>query len=112
MAALLLSYGANTTASDATWMDKVLHYAACSGDVEIAALLLSRGVDVNVQNPNNGASPLHYAAAAGQLDMIRFLVANGADLNLTDDTGSTPYQLTSRSGAEAGELLQRLAAKQ
>jgi ankyrin repeat protein len=93
VARTLLASGADPNAEDATWGDRPIHYAACSGDVETVRLLIAKGVNVNSRNRHNGATPLHYAANKGAMPIVDLLLASGAEMNSPDKTGWTPLKL-------------------
>jgi len=58
-----------------------LHYAACSGYVDVASELIS--ADAHVEEPNeNGHTPLMEAATAGHVDVAALLLASGANINM------------------------------
>lgn len=100
-----------------------LHYAAGSGNAELARALLDLGADINVRNARgdtplhmardaavasvlmqrkadvhavdeSGWTPLHAAAFRGAADVIRALVDGGADANARDPYGNAPLHLT------------------
>ena len=58
-----------------------LHYAACSGYVDVASELLAAGANVEEAN-ENGHTPLMEAATAGHVDVARLLLARGANINM------------------------------
>ncbi|MGE3875940.1 MAG: ankyrin repeat domain-containing protein [Parvibaculaceae bacterium] len=95
VARILLAAGADPNAEDATWGNRPIHYAACSGDMETVRLLVARGVNVNIRNRSNGATALHYAANKGALPMVDLLLAGGAEMNSPDKAGWTPLKLAS-----------------
>lgn len=95
VAKLLLAHGADPQAQDVVWGDMPIHYAACSGDIEIMRLLLAAGVDINRAGTGNGSTALHYAANKGALGVVDFLIRNGAEMNLPDESGWTPLKLAS-----------------
>jgi len=58
-----------------------LHYAACSGYVDVASELIAAGG--HVEEPNeNGHTPLMEAATAGHVDVAALLLASGANINM------------------------------
>jgi len=58
-----------------------LHYAACSGYVDVASELLAAGA--HVEEPNeNGHTPLMEATTAGHIDVAALLLDNGANINM------------------------------
>ena len=77
-----------------------LHYAAASGDNDIARLLLQRGAQVDAVSPaKSGAyTPLMMAAREGQDSTAILLIDHGANANLQNSEGLTPVQLAERAG--------------
>ena len=75
---LLADAGANLEATTETG-ETALHYAAWSGNPEIAVALVDKGADVDAQETANGQTPLMFAAAYGRTDVVRSLLGAGAD---------------------------------
>ena len=75
---LLADAGANLEATTETG-ETALHYAAWSGNPEIAVALAEKGAEVNAQESANGQTPLMFAAAYGRTDVVRTLLEAGAD---------------------------------
>jgi hypothetical protein len=96
-----------------------LHYAAASGQVEIAKVLIEQEASANAtakstnaQNSEKqintavGLTPLHFAALAGHAAMTRFLIENKADVEASTSSGLTPLQYASwNRHFEVAELL-------
>lgn len=59
-----------------------LHYAAWSGQQEIAELLLAYGADINLYDETHDAPPIGWAGENGQKEMFAFLLAKGATVNI------------------------------
>lgn len=59
-----------------------LHYAALSGQKEIAELLLSYGADINMLDDTHIATPLGWAHENSQWEMVDYLVDKGAEITL------------------------------
>jgi ankyrin repeat protein len=76
-----------------------LHYAAASGDEDIARLLIKRGARVNAVSPPASGSftPLMMAAREGQPDMAVFLIGQGANSQLANTEGLTAAQIAERA---------------
>jgi uncharacterized protein len=79
-----------------------LHYAAASGDDEIARLLLKRGAQVDAQSPPASGSytPLMMAAREGHDMTAKLLIDNGADPRRKNSEGLTAVQLAERAGRD------------
>lgn len=77
-----------------------LHYAAASGDDEIARILLERGAKVDAVSPlKSGAyTPLMMAAREGKDSTALLLIDHGADRKLTNSEGLNAAQLADRAG--------------
>jgi hypothetical protein len=76
-----------------------LHYAAASGDEEIARLLLGRKATPDAVSPRaSGAyTPLMMAAREGQAGVAQLLLAAGADTGLKNTEGLTAAQIAERA---------------
>ena len=78
IARLLADAGANLEATTETG-ETALHYAAWSGNSEIAMALTEKGAEVDAKESANGQTPLMFAAAYGRVDAVRSLLEAGAD---------------------------------
>jgi ankyrin repeat protein len=83
-----------------------LHFAAFTGEIEMAKLLTAKGAALSPNANVIGATPLDLAVGAGRREMIELLIAKGAPLNLRDKKGNTPLLKAVLSGrAEIAGLL-------
>ena len=69
-----------------------LHFAAGSGNLEIARLLLDANANVDCKDAKMN-TPLHYATGYGHVDMTRLLVENGSVVSLQNANGKKPADL-------------------
>jgi len=72
-----------------------LHYAAASGQTDVAKFLISKGADVNALNTVN-QSILLYAAYFSNAEIIDTLIASGARLNDQDIFGRSALHYAAR----------------
>jgi uncharacterized protein len=77
-----------------------LHYAAASGDDEIARILLGHGAQVDAVSPlKSGAfTPLMMAAREGHGSTALLLLDHGAKAGLANSEGLTATQIAERAG--------------
>lgn len=88
-----------------------LHYAAASGDGEIAALLLERHAYIDAESPSQ-LTPLMIAAREGHRDVAELLLREGADARLKNNEQLTASQIATRAGHDhiAGTIDKHIAA--
>ncbi|CAH0549306.1 unnamed protein product [Brassicogethes aeneus] len=79
----LINQGADVNLRDSKYTGTALHFAAATGNVEIAKVLLSKKADIDAQDIN-GNSPLMFAVSNNHTETAKFLINQGADVNLRD----------------------------
>lgn len=79
-----------------------LHYAAASGDEEIARLLIARKAKLDAVSPRESGAytPLMMAAREGQEGVARLLLAQGANARLKNSEGLSAVQIAERAGRD------------
>ncbi|MCL2075815.1 MAG: ankyrin repeat domain-containing protein [Betaproteobacteria bacterium] len=80
----LLRHGASLNRPAGKW--SALHYAAFSGQNELAADLLEKGANIDARSPN-GSTPLMMAIYDGNATIARALLEAGANTRLTNEWG-------------------------
>lgn len=109
-AAVLALLAKNAIVTRPGWT--ALHYAAASGDVEIAAILLDKHAYIDAESPSQ-LTPLMIAAREGHLAVVELLLAQGADARLKNNERLTASQIAARADkpAIASAIDRFLAAK-
>lgn len=74
-----------------------LHYAAASGDTDIAAILLEHAAYIDAESPSR-LTPLMIAGREGHAAVAQLLLREGADATLTNNEGLTAHQIALRAG--------------
>jgi ankyrin repeat protein len=97
----LLRQGAYANAAEGDGLS-TLHWAARSGEPEIAKILLDAGATVDARTRNGAYTPLHEASKAGNALVARVLLEAGADpAARTTAGGATPLHFAAISGSAA-----------
>ncbi len=94
----LLASGADVNAARGDGMT-ALHWAAETGNAEIADILVNAGAILGVTTRLGAYTPLHVAGRKGAAEVIRVLLDAGADPRAVAATGSTPLHLAAGSGS-------------
>src|SRR3954465_15209263 len=103
--ATLLRDGADVNGREGDGMT-ALHWAADTGNAELARLLLENGAQPAAVTRLGGYTPLHLAAKGGHAQVVRALLDRNADAKATTTTGAAPLHFAAASGsAEAVTLL-------
>ena len=92
----LLANGADVDAKDKDG-ETALHWAACSGKVDIATFLIENGADVDAKS-NYGKTALHWAAFFGHVDVAKILIENGVNVNVKNKNNDTAVEVAIRYG--------------
>ena len=85
-----------------------LHWAAKTGNREVAEVLLAAGADMRATTRLGSHMPLHVASAAGQAGVAEALLNAGAPVDAHTGTGAQPIHLAAASG-DAGMVASLLA---
>jgi ankyrin repeat protein len=91
-----------------------LHYAAASGDVDIARLLIKRGARVDAVSPPASGSftPLMMAAREGRPEVAEYLMGQGANPRLANTEGLNAAQIAERANrADIAEAIRERQGK-
>lgn len=95
---LLLKDAADVNAAQGDGMTG-LHWAAMTGDAELAQMLVYAGANVRATTRLGSYTPLFLAARQGQAAVIPVLVKAGADANQATSTGTTALMVAAASGS-------------
>jgi ankyrin repeat protein len=77
-------------------INKPLHSASSTGNINEVKKLLGRGINVNDKDENE-ITPLHLASWYGNEKVVQILLENGADIEATDKEGHTPLDIANRN---------------
>jgi ankyrin repeat protein len=102
MAEVLIAHKADVNAKDVSHRTP-LHYAASSGNLEVAKVLLANKADVNAKGFYSSTA-LHTVAWNGNIAFARLLIENGANVNAVDKFG-TPLIAAIEDHRDMVELL-------
>ena len=106
----LLQRGADVNAAQGDGMS-ALHWAAKSGDVEMAQILIYAGASPAAITRLGGYTPLLLAAESGRSDVLSTLLAGGSNVHATTSTGASALHLAAAAGrADALSVLLRHGA--
>lgn len=87
-----------------------LHWAAGTGNLELASFLLDQGATMDAQKGDK--TPLHIATLMRQAEIIELLIARGADVNPQTTQGHTPLHFAvMRRYLEIARILLERGAK-
>ncbi len=97
----LLASGADVNAARGDGMT-ALHWAAETGNPEIAQILVNAGAILEVTTRLGAYTPLHVAGRKGAAEVVRVLLDAGADSRAVAATGATPLHLAAGAGSAEG----------
>jgi uncharacterized protein len=75
-----------------------LHWAAMTGDAELAQMLIVAGANVRATTRLGAYTPLYLAAKGGYADVVAALLAAGADAKAATSNGTTPLMIAAAAG--------------
>lgn len=75
-----------------------LHWAAMTGDVDLAQMLIYAGANVRATTRLGDYTPLYLAAKGGHAGVVAVLLASGADPKATTTNGTTPLMIAAAAG--------------
>ncbi len=75
-----------------------LHWAAKTGNREVAEVLIAAGADLRATTRLGGHMPLHVAAATGKAEVAEALLEAGAPADAMTSTGAQPLHLAAAAG--------------
>ena len=102
----------NATALNDPDREGVLHYAACSGNLDFMRKLIQLGGEFDRAAPSRSyGTPLEEAARVGDNGMIELLCANGARVDGADLSAMSPLMVAAQEAkSDTVDLLLRLGA--
>ena len=75
-----------------------LHWAAMTGDVEIARMLIYAGANVKASTRIGAYTPLYLASQQGNAEVIEALIQAGSDPKAGTPNGTTPLMVAAQAG--------------
>ena len=93
----LLKGAADVNAAQGDGMT-ALHWAAMSGDAELAQMLVVAGANLKATTRLGSYTPLYLAAQQGHAKVAEALIKAGADVKGVNANGTTPLMVASASG--------------
>lgn len=101
----LLKSAADVNAAQGDGMT-ALHWAAMSGDLELARMLVFAGANVRATTRLGAYTPLFLASQQGHAPVIAALLAAGSDVKLGTPNGTSPLMVAAAAGkADAVKVL-------
>jgi ankyrin repeat protein len=93
----LLKQAADVNAAQGDGMT-ALHWAAMSGDVELAQMLIVAGANVKATTRLGSYTPLYLASQQGHGNVVQALIKAGGDVKTGTPNGTTPLMVAAASG--------------
>jgi ankyrin repeat protein len=93
----LLKQAADVNAAQGDGMT-ALHWAAMSGDVELAQMLIVAGANVKATTRLGSYTPLYLASQQGHGNVVQALINAGGDVKTGTPNGTTPLMVAAASG--------------
>ncbi|HEY7790857.1 MAG TPA: ankyrin repeat domain-containing protein, partial [Vicinamibacterales bacterium] len=94
----LLQQGGDVNAAQGDGMT-ALHWAALSGNADLAQMLLYAGANPNATTRLGGYTPLHVAAKNAHAAVVEALLKGGADAKAATSDGTTALMFASEAGS-------------
>lgn len=101
----LLDQGTDIEEQD-RFVGTALHWAAITGNAEVAQVLIAAGADVNSVARGDGTTALHVAAKRGSIEVAAALIEAGAETEARENAKCTPlYQAAGNDRVGVAALL-------